>query len=129
MSPYHPAWVIVKPSVVYPDPLEYSPIFIPGFNEEEYASRHAKEDEDGNGGTEVASADAEKEPKAKLEATRASGDLQYNPPSREVPCCIDISSPCLSSWTYSLTLALGYLKLSLGHLKLGAQAYKDRISI
>ena len=50
------------PLMDFPDPLEsYSPILIPGFDEDEYANRPAKEDEEVvDGGTEIEDAEAKK---------------------------------------------------------------------
>ena len=62
------------------NPLEpYSPIFLPGFDKEEYAHRPPKEDEEeADGGAKVAEAKAEKEPKAEAMATRVEVNSQDN---------------------------------------------------
>ena len=47
MHSNHLAWAPAKPPMDFPDPLEsYSPILIPGFDEDEYVNRPTKEDEE-----------------------------------------------------------------------------------
>ncbi|GFZ09640.1 hypothetical protein Acr_21g0002390 [Actinidia rufa] len=125
MPSYHPTWAAMKPPVVFPDPPEpYSPILLSGFDEEEYASRSAEEDEDVvDGGAKVPKAEAEKEQEAGVKAARAEGDLQDNP--RDVKCHAAFSDCfyfCLSTF-----LSLFRLLNALGHPGLGVQVLK-RIS-
>ena len=74
----HSAWAIVKSLVAFPDP-PYSPIFLSGFDEEEYANRPLEEDEEvADVEVKVVGAEAEKEPKAGKKATQAECDPHDN---------------------------------------------------
>ena len=79
MSSDHPAWLATKPLVAYSELQEsYLPIFLPGFDEDEYAYRSVKDDES-DGGTDVEDAEATKELEARANVARDSGD-QKDPP-------------------------------------------------
>ena len=44
----HPTWTVAAPEVVLPDVTEvYSPLILPGFNEEEYMNQLTKEENEG----------------------------------------------------------------------------------
>ncbi|GFY87342.1 hypothetical protein Acr_05g0009810 [Actinidia rufa] len=61
-TPGSSAWVVVKPPIAFPDlPKPYSPILLPGFDEEKYDNRPPKEDEIVKGGAEVAEDGEKKE--------------------------------------------------------------------